>query len=205
MTITSDEIAAALQELGRIEPAFAHALERVGPPQPRVALRGQAGLLRIIIGQQVSVASARAIFARFEALVGDLSDSERLLAIPDESLRAVGLSRQKIAHVRSLAAHVASGALDVAALPRDDEAAITRLVAVKGVGRWTAEIYLMIAEARPDVFPAGDLAVRAGLALLLGLADRPGEAAARALAERWRPHRSAATLMAWHVYSAPPL
>lgn len=205
MTITSDEIAAALRALGRIEPAFARALERVGPPPPRQALRGQAGLLRIIVGQQVSVASARAIFARFEALVGDLSDPRRLLAVPEESLRAVGLSRQKIAHVRSLAAHVASGALDAEALPGDDEAAIARLVAIKGVGRWTAEIYLMIAEARPDIFPAGDLAVRAGLALLLGLAERPGEAAARALAEGWRPHRSAATLMAWHVYSAPPL
>ena len=205
MTITSEEIADALRTLGKVEPAFARAVERYGPPPPRVALKGQAGLLRIIIGQQVSVASARAIFARFEALVGDLSDAERILALPEADLRAVGLSRQKIAHVRSLAAHVAAGTLDFATFPADDEAAVARLVDIKGVGRWTAEIYLMIAEARPDIFPAGDLAVRAGLALLLDLPERPAEAAARALSAPWRPHRSAATLLAWHAYSAPPL
>ncbi len=114
----------------------------------------------------------------------------------------MGLSRQKAAYARSLAEEVTSGRLDLANLPNDDEEAIAALVRVKGVGRWSAEIYLLFAEARGDVWPAGDLAVQVEIGRLLGRAARPSEAELRVLAEAWRPHRGAAAIFAWHHYGS---
>jgi DNA-3-methyladenine glycosylase II len=116
----------------------------------------------------------------------------------DEGLRAAGLSRQKMAYARSLSEEVLSGRLDFDRLPADDEEAIAHLTAVKGIGRWSAEIYLLFAEGRPDIFPAGDLAVQIELGVILGMEERPTEKAIRALAEAWRPHRGAAAVFAWH-------
>jgi len=115
-------------------------------------------------------------------------------------LRAAGLSRQKASYARSLAEEVSSGRLDLNALPRDDEEAIIALTQVKGIGRWSAEIYLLFAEGRPDIWPAGDLAVQVALGRLKGLAERPNEKLTRALAEDWRPHRGAAAIFLWHHY-----
>jgi DNA-3-methyladenine glycosylase II len=122
------------------------------------------------------------------------------VTLSDEELRAVGLSRQKSSYARSLAEAVASGRLDLAALPEEDEAAIARLVAIKGIGRWSAEIYLLFAEGRGDIWPAGDLAVQIECGQILGLDERPNERATRELAEVWRPHRGAAAIFAWHHY-----
>ena len=97
------------------------------------------------------------------------------------------------------------GELDLAALPEDDEAAIEQLVRIKGIGRWSAEIYLLFAEGRRDIWPAGDLAVQAGLHKLLGLDARPSEKMTRELAESWRPHRGAAAIFTWHCYNNPAL
>jgi DNA-3-methyladenine glycosylase II len=202
MGLSADRLHSALTELARIEPAFARGIERIGLPAPRISERGYATLLRTIVGQQVSVASARAVYARLEAALGDVADPARLAAATDETLRAAGLSRQKSGYARSLAGLVTSGELDLARLPDDDEAAIAELVRIKGIGRWSAEIYLLFAEGRADIWPAGDLAVQIETGRLLGLDARPSEKQTRALAEAWRPHRGAAAIFTWHHYNS---
>jgi DNA-3-methyladenine glycosylase II len=202
MGLGAETLHAALAELAVIEPAFARGIARIGLPAPRISERGYATLLRTIVGQQVSVASARAVYARLEAALGDVGDPARLAAASDEMLRAAGLSRQKSGYARSLAGLVTSGELDLARLPDDDEAAIAELVRIKGIGRWSAEIYLLFAEGRPDIWPAGDLAVQIETGRLLGLDARPSEKQTRALAEAWRPHRGAAAIFTWHHYNS---
>jgi DNA-3-methyladenine glycosylase II len=125
------------------------------------------------------------------------------MALTDEDLRAAGLSRQKIGYCRSLAELVAGGSLDLHNLPVDDEEAIAALTMIKGIGRWSAEIYLLFAEGRPDIWPAGDLAVQEDVGRLLGYDVRPGERLVRELAEGWRPYRGAAAIFAWHHYKIP--
>jgi DNA-3-methyladenine glycosylase II len=121
---------------------------------------------------------------------------------PDDLLRAAGLSRQKVAYAKSLAEHVASGTIDFDKLPADDEEAIAQMTAIKGIGRWSAEIYLLFAEGRGDVWPAGDLAVQIEVGRLLGMAERPSERETRRVAQAWSPHRGAAAIFTWHSYSA---
>jgi len=151
------------------------------------------------------VAAAASVWARMEALLGEDILPEVLLAADAEALRGCGLSRQKQGYARSLCELVASGGLDLAALPADDEEAIARLVQIKGIGRWSAEIYLLFAEGRPDIWPAGDLAVQVGMGKILGLPERPSERETRAMAEDWRPHRGALALFTWHCYANPAL
>jgi DNA-3-methyladenine glycosylase II len=115
------------------------------------------------------------------------------------------MSRQKSGYIRSLAELVISGELDLDNLPEDDEQAIALLTKIKGIGRWSAEIYLLFAEGRPDVFPAGDLAVLVELGKLMGLKSKPQEKELRELAEAWRPHRGAAAILAWHSYNSSVL
>jgi len=198
--LSAEQLKRSLDALAGIEPAFSAGLDRHGYPEPRIRPRGHHTLLRTIIGQQVSVASANAIWTRMEEAVGSDLDTAALAATPDETLRAAGLSRQKISYVKSLAEHVAGGALDLANLPADDEEAIDALTSIKGIGRWSAEIYLLFAEGRGDVWPAGDLAVQEEVGQLLGLAERPSEKMVRSLADAWRPHRGAAAIFAWHHY-----
>jgi len=205
MGIAAERLKASLDALGEVEPAFAAALARAGYPEPRIRPRGHETLLRAIVSQQVSIKAAASILARVEAAAGSLADPEALAGTPDEALRAAGLSRQKISYVRSLAEDVLSGRLDFSALPADDEDAIAALTHVKGIGRWTAEIYLLFAEGRPDVWPAGDLAVQIEVGRILGLAERPGEKEVRALAEPWRPYRGAAAIFAWHHRHVVPI
>lgn len=162
-------------------------------------------MLRTIVGQQVSVAAAATIWTRLETLLGPGLPPDAVLAASIEDLRACGLSRQKQSYVRSLCELAAGGAIDFDALPPDDEDAIALLTRIKGIGRWSAEIYLLFAEGRPDIWPAGDLAVQAGLMKLLALPDRPTEKQTRALAESWRPHRGAAAIFTWHCYNNPAL
>jgi DNA-3-methyladenine glycosylase II len=198
MGIDKASLHASLAALGRIEPTFAAAIERAGLPEPRVGERGFVTLLRAIVGQQVSIKAAAAIWARLGAATGGANDPARVAATSLDELRAVGLSRQKALYAHSLAEEVATGRLDFDRLPDDDEAAIAELVRVKGIGRWTAEIYLLFAEGRPDIWPAGDLAVQIEIGRILGLPEKPSEKAIRTLAEPWRPHRGAAAVFAWH-------
>jgi DNA-3-methyladenine glycosylase II len=200
--LNAQQLREALDALAAIEPAFVAALGRVGYPEPRIRAPGYATLLRTIVGQQVSVHAAAAVWRRLQEALGDVEDPGRLAAASDETLRAAGLSRQKIGYARSLAEEVTSGRLDLAALPADDEEAIAALTRIKGIGRWSAEIYLLFAEGRPDIWPAGDLAVQVEVGRILGHAERPNEKLVRVLAEAWRPHRGAAAILAWHHYNS---
>ena len=200
MGLTADQLRTGIDALAIAEPAFAAALTRAGYPEPRIRERGYATLLRTIVGQQVSVAAAASIWRKLEEQVGDLTDPANVARATDEQLRAAGLSRQKASYARSLADEVTSGRLDLEKLPDDDEEAIKALTHIKGIGRWSAEIYLLFAEGRPDMWPAGDLAVQIEIGRILGHDERPSEKTLRALAEGWRPHRGAAAIMAWHHY-----
>ena len=205
MVRTRKSIKSAVIALAEREPAFARVVEKFGVPEPRNSEPGANTLLRTIVGQQVSVAAARSMWAKLEAAFGSPPDLDLLLAASDEELRAAGMSRQKSGYIRSLAGLVVSGDLDLDHLPADDEEAIALLTNIKGVGRWSAEIYLLFAEGRADVFPAGDLAVMVELGRQLGLADRPSEKQLRELAEAWRPYRGAAAVLAWHSYNSSVL
>ena len=200
MGLSAEQLRRSLDALAGIEPAIAAGLERHGYPEPRIRDRGHQTLLRTIIGQQVSVASANAIWKRMEEAIGPALDPAVLAAAPDELLRAAGLSRQKSSYVKSLAELVASGELDLFELPADDEEAITQLTRIKGIGRWSAEIYLLFAEGRGDIWPAGDLAVQEEVGQLLGLPERPSEKTVREIARKWSPHRGAAAIFTWHHY-----
>ena len=205
MVHTTEALRSHIDQLRAIEPALDALIARLGYPETRVRGRGYETLLRTIVGQQVSVAAAASVWNRLEALLDAGCPPEHLLAQPEEALRACGLSRQKQGYARSLAELVVSGAIDLHALPADDEEAIAALVRVKGIGRWSAEIYLLFAEGRADIWPAGDLAIRIAVGQLLALPDRPDERHVREIAERWRPHRSAAALLAWHHYNGATL
>jgi DNA-3-methyladenine glycosylase II len=202
MGLSADQLKQGLDALAARELLFAAALDRVGYPEPRLRERGYETLLRTIVGQQVSVHAANAVWAKLEALLGSNIPPDALLAASFDDLRACGFSRQKQGYARSLAELVTSGELDLMALPDDDEEAIAQLVKVKGIGRWSAEIYLLFAEGRPDVWPAGDLAVQIEVGRILGHAERPSEKLTRELAEAWRPHRGAAATFAWHHYKS---
>lgn len=205
MGISAEAIREGLDAIGAVTPSIADAITRVGYPEPRIRMRGYRTLLRTIVGQQVSVAAAASVWNKLEALLGEAMPPEDLLASDFDALRGCGLSRQKQGYARSLCELVVSGELDLHTLPEDDDAAIAELVKIKGIGRWSAEIYLLFAEGRPDIWPAGDLAVQVGLEKLLGLEARPDEKATRALAEVWRPHRGAAAIFTWHCYDNPAL
>ena len=202
MGLSTEQLRESLEALARIEPAIGRAVARVGVPPPRLRDRGYATLLRTIVGQQVSVAAAQSIWTKLEAGLGDLNDPQTLAAVEIEDMRPFGLSRQKASYAHSLAEEVTSGRLDFERLPEDDEEAIAALVRVKGIGRWSAEIYLLFAEGRGDMWPAGDLAVQIEIGRIMGLSERPSEKQTRAIAEPWRPHRGAAAILAWHHYKA---
>jgi DNA-3-methyladenine glycosylase II len=201
MVRTVESLNTSLDALASREPGFAAVLARHGRPEPRLSEPGVSSMMRTIVGQQVSVAAARSMWAKLEAKYGSPPNLDALLAATDEELRAIGQSRQKAGYLRSLAALVLSGELDLANLPADDEEAIALLTRIKGIGRWSAEIYLLFAEGRSDVWPAGDLAVQVEIGRLLGLPERPSEKRLREIAENWRPHRGAAAVLAWHSYN----
>jgi DNA-3-methyladenine glycosylase II len=205
MVRTRQSIRRGVEALASREPAFAKVVEQHGVPEPRSSNRGAETLLRTIVGQQVSVVAARSMWAKLEAAFGSPPDLNLLLAASDEELRAAGMSRQKAGYIRSLAELVISGDLDLEKLPEDDEEAIAILTKIKGIGRWSAEIYLLFAEGRADVFPAGDLAVLVEIGRLMGLAEKPSEKQLRELAEAWRPYRGAAAVLAWHSYNSSVL
>ena len=205
MTVAATEarrraaLTAGLERLSAAHPALAAVLAEVGPPEPRILEPDFAALLRIVVGQQVSTASAAAIWERLSTAGGD--DVAVFRSFDDATLGAIGFSRAKMRYGRALADAVASGALDPAGLAHlPGEEAAARLVALPGIGRWTAEIYRMFALGDPDVFPVGDLALREGVRMVLALADRPDMAAAERLTAAWRPERSAAALLLWRLY-----
>lgn len=189
MRLALDALVARDPRLGGIEAA-------AGPLPWRVRPAGFPGLLQAIVGQQISNQAARAIWGRVVGLPG-VGTPGGLLALGEGALTGAGLSRPKVAHARALAAAFLEGRLSgLEAL--DDAAALAAITAVRGMGPWTAEVYLLFALEREDVFPAGDIAVAGAAADLLGLAARPGPAALRVIAEVWRPHRALAARLLWH-------
>lgn len=184
-------LAAADADLAAIEP-------RCGPLPWRRRPPGFPGLLQAIMGQQISNHAAGAIWRRLAALPGALEPAG-LLRLDDDALRAAGLSRPKMAHSRALAVAFAEGRLDADGLAAmDDAAAIAAIAGVRGMGPWTAEVYLLFALERPDVFPAGDVALAAAVQHVKALPARPAPAALRALAAQWQPWRSLAARLLWH-------
>ena len=184
--------------LGRADPDFARILPAAGPLPWRRRDPGFPGLLRAICGQMISNQAAAAIWGRLSALPGALEPAG-LLALDDAALRGAGLSRHKVLHVRALAAAVAEGRLDFAALrAAPDEEAVAAVAAIPGLGPWTAQIHLLFGFERPDVFPAGDLALAAGLAHLKSLPERPKPKALAEIALAWSPWRSLAARLLWH-------
>lgn len=194
--ITSlDCVAEGAEWLAGREPAFARALPLVGDLPLRREEDGFAALLRAIVGQQVSVASARAIWGRLEGL--GLTEAAVMAAASDEDLRAAGLSRQKARYGRALA----QAGIDFNALRGVPDADVVKtLVAVPGIGVWTAEIYAMFALGRADVFAPGDLALQEAARMLFGLETRPSDKALRQMAEAWSPWRSVAARILWAYY-----
>ena len=179
---------------------FRAILDRAGEPRFRRRRNGFPTLLHIILEQQVSIDAAAAMHRRLTGLCDPLIP-ENFLALDDWALRSCGFSRQKTDYARRLAAAVAGGEFDFDRLAAAaDAAALAALVSLKGIGRWSAEIYLIFALGRPDVWPAGDLGLQLAVADCLGLEARPGEAALRAIGEAWQPWRSVAACLFWQSY-----
>ena len=181
------------------EPGFAVIEAGAGPLPWYVREGGFPGLLRTICGQQVSHQAANAIWRRLSAIPGALHPA-LLPTLDDDTLCGLGgLTRQRAAHARALAEAVTTGRLDFAALAAaPDEAAVAMLTAIRGLGPWTAEVHLVLSEGRPDVFPAGDIALAAGLAHVLALPARPDPKSLRRLSLAWAPWRGIATRLLWH-------
>ena len=195
-------IAAHIDALVTIDPRLGKVRDFAGEVPPRVNRRGFAGMAKVICGQQVSVASASAIWSRFENLPGAL-DPVTYLGLSEEQVRATGFSGGKFRTVRAIAEAVAAGALDfdhLETLPAEE--AVRALVAHKGIGPWTAEVYLMFCAGHRDVFPAGDLALLKAVQHGLDLAERPTIPQMVDIARFWTPHRSAAALLFWRYFAA---
>lgn len=205
LSAVSVSIPTALEALAARDKDIAAALAAIGPPPPRERPPGFPSLLRAIVGQQVSAASAAALWARLAAAIDPLVP-ETVARLEIDELRKVGLSRQKALYAQGLARDLLDRRIDLDLVPSlADEEAITHLVQIKGIGRWSAEVYLLFALGRPDVFPAGDLALAIAMQRLKRLRKRPDPKRLIKLAEPWRPYRGAAAQFLWHYYKAPPV
>ena len=189
---------AAIETLIALDPDFSTIQGRAGPLPWRRRTEGFPGLLQAIVAQMISNQAAAAIWGRLRAVPGAL-DPAGLMTLTEEVLRAAGLSRPKVVHARALATAFLDGTLSAERLAMlDDEAAIVAIGSIKGMGRWTAEIYLLFALDRMDVFPSGDIALAGALADLKSLPARPSPLALRRIATAWQPVRSLAARLLWH-------
>lgn len=198
---TPDDIAAARRALVAADPALVRVDAQTPPLEWRLRVGGFEGLFRMIVEQQVSVASAASVWARLRDGMGGITP-ELLLAHDLDQLRGMGLSRQKATYGQGIARAQIAGEIDLEHLANlDDEAAIASLTALKGVGLWTAEAYLMMCEGRLDVFPGGDVALQEAIRWADGAEVRPDQKGAYARAEIWRPYRAVATHLLWAWYT----
>ena len=192
-----------MADLARRDADLADTVRRHGPPPLWARRPGFGTLLHIILEQQVSLASARAAYRRLKA-AGPLTP-QGFLALDDMTLKTIGFSRQKTRYGRELALALAEGRLNLRGLARqEDAAARDALTAVKGIGPWTAEIYLLMVLRRPDAWPTGDLALAIAAQRVKRLGDRPGPDELEALGEAWRPWRAVAARILWHDYLSDP-
>ena len=194
-------MAALIERIGKID--LATRLQRRREERPTDAY---GALLRAIVGQQLSTKAARTIYLRVLDLFGGATPSpEQLLEASEEELRACGLSGRKTEYVRDLAAHVLAGELELDRLEElDDEEVIEEIVAVRGLGRWTAEMFLLFHLQRPDVLSGGDLGIRKAVQVEYGLEEMPTPTRVLEIGETWRPHRSLASLYLWESLAAVP-
>lgn len=202
------------EELTASDPVMADLIRRLGPLDLAKRLRRRkeerpadafGALLRSIVGQQLSTKAARAIYLRMLDLFDGPPTPEAVLALTEEDFRGVGFSRRKVEYVHDLAAHVLDGSLELDRLEAlDDEQAIAEISAVRGLGRWTAEVFLLLHLGRPDVIVSGDLGIRKAIMLEDGLEAMPTPKAVVARAEPWRPNRSLACLYLWESLHAVP-
>ncbi len=204
MTLTAptpEQIAAARVALAAADPALARAHAQTPPLEWRLRPGGFEGLFRMIVEQQVSVASAASVWGRLQVGLGEITP-QALLAHDLDSLRGMGLSRQKATYGQGMALAQLDGRIDLEHMQTlSDSEAIAALTALKGVGLWTAEAYLMMCEGRLDVFPGGDVALQEAIKWADGTKTRPDQKAAYARAEMWRPHRAVATHLLWAWYT----
>lgn len=204
--LTNDTIRQRLDIVCQQDKAIAAAIEKVGYPKERRNACGYPTLLRVISGQQLSVKAASTIHGRVEALMNGVIEPKVFMALDDEALRGAGLSWQKISYGRSLSTAVLEKTLPIDTLHEmDDEAAIDAICKVKGLGRWSAEMYMMFSLGRADIWPVDDLAVRVGIGRIKGEVERPTPKVVEAWGEAWRPYRSVIALLSWHYYSNAPL
>ena len=207
--------ARARQALAKADPTMGALIERIGELdlETRLARRAEerpadayGALLRAIVGQQLSTKAARTIYLRVLDLFGGATPSpEQLLAASEADLRGAGLSGRKVEYIRDLARHVLAGELELDRLGElDDEAVIAEIVAVRGLGQWTAEMFLMFHLGRPDVLSGGDLGIRKAVQVEYGLEEMPPPKRVLEIGEAWRPHRSLASLYLWESLAAVP-
>jgi len=207
--------ARARKALAATDPTMAALIERIGPIDLETRLRRRAeerpadaygALLRAIVGQQLSTKAARTIYLRVLDLFGGSTPSpEQLLEVSEEDLRGAGLSGRKVEYVRDLAHHVLSGELELERLDDlEDEEAIEEIVAVRGLGRWTAEMFLLFHLGRPDVLSGGDLGIRKAVQIERRMAEMPTPQRTVEIGETWKPHRSLASLYLWESLAAVP-
>lgn len=202
MIKTAEDVALGLCQLVAIDPRLEPLALRLAPLPLRLAEPGFAGLAHIVVSQMVSRASAEAIWARILAATGEAPSVEAYLALDSAAVAGLGLSRAKASTLELAARAVASGALDLSALTELEAAeAIARLTALKGIGLWTSEVYLMFCGGHPDIFPAGDVALRAAVGDVFGHAIRPDIRQVVQISEVWRPWRSVAARLFWAHYA----
>ncbi|MGE4064031.1 MAG: DNA-3-methyladenine glycosylase [Rhodospirillaceae bacterium] len=200
--LAEQELHRHLGILRRRDKRMAGALKLAGLPKARGLEPGFASLIRIIVDQQVSTAAGAAIWAKLQKAAGGRVTPRSLLALGEEGLRANGMSGPKTRYALGLAEATAAGKLNFRALSRagDDEVRAT-LTAFKGVGDWTADIYLLFGMGRPDVWPVGDLAIQHAIRMLHGLNEKPGAELCETLGAPWRPYRSSAAIFLWHYFA----
>ena len=190
----------AIQELIRLEPLFKGVIDSYGPPPLWARKEGFGSLIKIILEQQVSLASAQAAYDKLTAALVEVWP-DNLLRLSDSQLKTIGFSRQKTSYARHLASAINKGDLDLANLPTcSDEEVRTALTAIKGIGIWTANIYLLMVMQRPDIWPRGDIALAASYQKLRQLPQRPGNDQMEQISRSWTPWRSVAARLLWHYY-----
>lgn len=193
-----------MRALAAIDSDVANALDIVGLPPPRLRPAGFKTLFNTIASQQISTEAARSILGRVEALMPEVTP-QAILEVDDLSLREAGLSYRKIEYAKGTASAIVAGEFDVEGLTAmSDDEVITAITALRGFGRWSAEIYLMFSLRRRDVFPADDLALRTALGRLKQLAEKPTAKQAREMVAHWAPWRSVGALFLWHYYRGAP-
>ena len=199
-------LAKAEAHLAAADPVLARLIAQHERFQPRPGADPWARLVRTIIFQQLAGAAARTIQRRFYAMYGDeerAPNAHELLATSDEQFRSVGVSRQKAGYLRDLAARVDDGQLDLARLARaSDDEILVQLTAVRGLGEWSAHMFLMFELCRPDVLPVGDFGVRHGIEIAYALPAHPTPTQVRAIAEAWTPYRTVASWYMWRAADA---